>query len=132
MSHSDILRQLIPFDIGDTHAIDITLEGLHLDRAETSAERLLLEMMPDTTIDYLPSWERVLGIAPAADATRSERLAEILFRLRSLGRLDRQYFIDIAATVGYQITITEQQPLMAGIAQANNAILSEDIIWTGR
>ncbi len=129
MSYSDILQRLLPIELGGDHSTDLAVEANSLELAQASASTLTAEMFPDTAASFLTAWERVLAIAPAPDAMRSERVAEIVFRLRSLGRLDRQYFIDIAATVGYVITITELQPLMAGWAQSGSAVLADYVRW---
>lgn len=129
MLHKDTLALLLPLELGQVGQADLAVEGQQLDLTESAVGRLLLEMFPDTVVDYLPIWERVLAIAPASDAQRAERVNEILFRLRSLGRLDRQYYIDIAATVGYDITITELKPLMAGWAEAGQEVLADYVRW---
>lgn len=130
MSHNDLLRQLFPFQLGSVFEADLSIEGARLDAVENAAVRLFIEMYADTADTALPDWERICGIIPASDATRSERVNEVLFRLRSLGRLDRQYFIDIAATIGFEITITELQPLMAGWAQAGiDEVMAEHVWW---
>lgn len=128
MLHSDVLQLLTPLELGATHQTDLVIEGQHLDVNAISADRLLVNTFPDSTDDIV-AWERVLGIAPAADATLSERLAEIISRLRSLGRLDRQFFIDIAATVGYALTIDELAPLMAGWAESGDNVMAEIVRW---
>lgn len=129
MSHSQALQALIPLELGAVQQADVVVEGRQLDRSEADATLLLREMFPDNTVDYLTTWEKLLGVIPASDAKRSERINEILYRLRSLGRLDIQFFIDIAATVGYAITIIELKPLMAGWAQSGQEVMAEYVRW---
>lgn len=130
MSHDLILSQLFPLqDLAGVFVSDIIIEGAALDVVEDTIQRLLVEMFPFTSNDLLACWERVLATSPATDATRSDRVGEILFRLRSLGRLDRAYFIDIAQTIGFDITITELRPLMAGIMTAGSEVLAEHTQW---
>lgn len=128
MLHRDALQLLMPIDLGGEAPRDLETEGRHLDVAQASAEQLIREMFADSAADIV-AWERVLAIAPASDATRTERVNEILYRLRTLGRLDRQYFIGIAATVGYEITITELHPLMAGWGEAGHEVMSQEVWW---
>lgn len=84
---------------------------------------LLIEAFPPTsTPGYLLSdWERVLGLPeeclPVTDLTVPERQAAVREKLaRRPGRQDRAYFIERAAQLGYDITITEYRPFMFGVS----------------
>ena len=128
MSHSDVLALLLPLELGATGQADLALEGRRLDLSADSADRLLLEMYPDSAADIV-AWERLLGTTPEADAMRVERMTEVLFRIRSLGRLDRAFYIEIAAILGVTITITELRPLMANWAQAGQVVMANLVRW---
>lgn len=129
MLHNSTLQLLMPLELGELSQADIRLESQRLDLGAGQADHLLTEMYPADAVEFLPTWEQLLGIAPAVDAGRSERVNEILFRLRNLGRIDRQFYIDIAATVGYSVTITELYPLMAGWAESGKEVLDEQVRW---
>jgi uncharacterized protein YmfQ (DUF2313 family) len=131
MLHSDILNLLIPVALGGDFATDLMLEGLQFDCAQSSAARLVEEAFADTASELFLRWEALLDIVPDPFAPRSSRVSEVLMRLRSLGRLDRDYFIQLAAALGYDITITELQPSMAGILRAGDTLRDENawFVW---
>lgn len=76
---------------------------------------LVTEAFPPTAIDLLSDWERVLGLPepclPETDDTIAERQAKVTEKLRRRpGQQDPSYFIELAAKIGYAITITEYIP----------------------
>lgn len=129
MSHKDVLTLLFPLNLEGHHQTDLELEGAVLDRIAASAEQLPLIISPETAGNYLVDWERVLAITPATDATVSERITECLFRLRALGRLDKQYYIQLAGAIGYDISITEPKPLMANWMEAGQSVMANEVRW---
>lgn len=79
-------------------------------RADGRAEQLLDETDPRTTAELLADWERVAGLPDscvAAAQTTQERRAALVAKLTNLGGQSRQFFIDLAARLGYPVTITE-------------------------
>lgn len=82
---------------------------------------LAVESYPPSSDLTLADWERVLGLPepclPVVGMTVPERQAAVREKLaRRPGRQDRQYFIDIAARLGYpDITITEYVPFQCGV-----------------
>ena len=132
MSHKDALKLLFPIDLGDEFGKDIELEGKHLDSAQARVDEMLNEMFPDKTYELLSSWERVCGIMPGADDTLQMRRDTVIRKLRELGRLDRKYFIDVAAAIGYTITVEELHPFMAGLSYAGDTLYVEESIFVWR
>ena len=111
MDHSEVLKLLFPLkDIGGTFVQDIGIEGDHLDALKTSADALLLELFPDTTTTLIADWERVYGIIPPDGATLADRRLAVVQKKRLRRKLNRAYFVALAATVGYTITIEEMPP----------------------
>jgi hypothetical protein len=47
--------------------------------------------------------------------TTAERQTALLAKLRATGRLNKQYYIDLAATLGYTVHIDEYTPAWCGI-----------------
>lgn len=87
---------------------------------------LMVEAFPPTSLRLLPDWERVLGLPepclPVTDLTIAERQLHVREKLaRRPGRQDRAYFIEIAARLGYQITIKEFRPFMCGVSRCGDA-----------
>lgn len=95
------------------------------DNVEASAALLLLtESDPRQTLALLPDWERNWALPDdcAKDQYYSvdERHNALVTKMTMLGRQDRQFFIDAAATFGYTITIQEWSPFMCGVSRCGN------------
>jgi uncharacterized protein YmfQ (DUF2313 family) len=86
------------------------------------AASLLLERESDPRITFppqgpqsglLPDWERNWGLPdPCYDdpGTIPERQAALVQRMTIIGAASREFFIGLAAELGYEITITEYRP----------------------
>ncbi len=82
-------------------------------RVETRGEALLEEADPNTTVELLPDWERVVGLPDTCvpgDQTSEQRRNALVARIARTGGISRQHLIDAAAYLGYTITITEFLP----------------------
>jgi uncharacterized protein YmfQ (DUF2313 family) len=132
MDHADTLTLLFPTELTGVFQDDTVLEGLHLDAAEASAELLLEEMFPDLAETLLVEWERVCGLYPGETDPLQARRDAIVRRLRERGGLSRQYFIDLAATYGWTITIDEFAAFRAGINRCGDTLYEEEVIWIWR
>jgi uncharacterized protein YmfQ (DUF2313 family) len=84
---------------------------------------LLDEAWPcETAVDLLPDWERVVGLPDVCTVAYwpvpidQQRLL-ICAKLAARGGQSRQYFIDLAASYGFTITITEHRPWRLGLDQ---------------
>ena len=94
-----------------------------------AAEAFLNDFFPDTTSQFLPDWERVAGLPDPCSglaATIGLRRQDLLTKLTSIGGQNRQYFIDLAASLGYTITITEFNPFRTGISRTGDALNGVD------
>ena len=107
MSHKTILQQLFPIQLAGVFEADIEIEGKHLDDALDKAALLIAEMYADTCSDTIEDWERVCGVTPGESDTLQIRRNRVVAKLMATGRLDKQYFIDLAAALGTTITIDE-------------------------
>ncbi len=71
------------------------------------------EADPRTTVELLPDYERVFGLpdpdAPAPVGLEARQQA-LTAKWASKGGQSRQFFIDLAARLGYAITIMEYRP----------------------
>lgn len=83
-------------------------------REHNRAVDLVNEADPRTTYELLADWERVAGLpdpCTPADASIEARRLSLVQRLTMLGGASRQYFIDLAAALGYPgATVTEFRP----------------------
>lgn len=129
MSAEMTLKQLFPVYLGSEHDTDLAVDGRSLDRAQQSIDTLLREVFPDTTSGLLLDWERVLGLTPGPDDPMLYRLEQVARKIRERGGLSIAYFIELAASIGYTITIIEPKPFMAGWGRCGDLIYSEDVIY---
>jgi uncharacterized protein YmfQ (DUF2313 family) len=117
MTHADLLKLLLPpeaIEPGGLHiGIELAAEGAALDAVQAAAVQLLEESDPRTTAALLPDFERVYGLPESyVTGTQSfgERRVALVAKATMAGAQSRQFFIDLAATIGYAITITEHSP----------------------
>ncbi len=116
--HADLLKTLLPpvsYDLaGPEISAQLDAEGSALDDAWATALRVLAAITPDGDAQLLPDWERVYGLPDACladvESSVSSRIAAVIDKIRRGGGLSRQFFIDLAAALGYAITITEFSP----------------------
>lgn len=86
---------------------------------ETRASLLLeIESDPRSTVELLPDWERNWGLPDPCyqePLTIGDRQIALVQRMTIEGAQSRQFFIDVAAQIGYTITIHEYRPFMVGV-----------------
>lgn len=113
------LQALLPPGAAWTREADATFTRLlqsladELARVDARADDLLREVLPGSTVETLPEWERMAGLPERcvpADQTFAERRAALVSKVTQTGGQSPQYYIDIAAALGYPITITEFAP----------------------
>jgi uncharacterized protein YmfQ (DUF2313 family) len=83
-----------------------------------AADLLERESDPRQTLELLPDWERNWGLPDpcySAPLTIAERQLTLVMRMTMQGAQSRQFFIDIAAQIGYSISISEYRPWVVGI-----------------
>lgn len=130
MNHADTLKLLFPVEITGDFAADIALEGAHLNNAQASADMLLLEIFPDAAYKTLADWERVCGLIPAVTDTIEMRRDAVIQKLCAKGGLSRKYFIDLAASLGWTITITELNSFMASWHRCGDKLYVVSARWS--
>lgn len=95
--------------------------GDELSRVETRGEDLRLEAFNNTIDELLEEWEEDFAIPdPGFDlaTTDAGRRSAIAVKKIAVGDQDKDYFIEIASTLGWTITITEYAKSLAGIMTA--------------
>ena len=86
--------------------------------------------LPETSGAMLTDWERVLGLETTnAGKPYTARLAAVLLKINAVGGLSIPYFIQLAQSAGYTITIDEPQPFRVGINRAGDRLAPEEIMW---
>lgn len=114
MNHAELLTRLLPpvayAPNGEVISGELVAEGSALDAAQVAAELILSESDPRTAIYLLEDWERVLGLPdtcigplPAIEQRRDAVVSKIAMH----GGQSRAFFVQMAANLGFAITITE-------------------------
>lgn len=89
-----------------------------------AADLLERESDPRYTIELLPDWERNWGLPDpcyTAPQTIGERQLALIMRMTMVGSQSRQFFIDVAAMLGYTITISEYRPFVVGMDRCGDS-----------
>jgi len=144
-----LLQSLFPRGKFWTRAESATLTqvlngiGEELSRVEGRAEDLIIESIPSRASETLEEWEEDFNLPEfglsLADSTAG-RQASISAKHVAVGQQNKEYFEEIALALGYNISVTEFQKSLAGIATAGHddievcinesGLLDEEAIWT--
>jgi len=134
------LQALLPQGFAWPRQADAALTNLllawadELARVDGRAADLIEEADPRTTAELLADWERVAGLpdpcveALAGTQTTAQRRAALVAKLTTIGGRSAAYYIALAASLGYTITITEFSPFQAGHSAAGDALSNDG--WT--
>lgn len=137
LTETDYLRQLqalLPSGPAWPKDDDATLTRVlgalaaELARVDGRAQRLVEEADPRTTSELLADWERIAGlpdpcvVAAGQAQSVAQRRAALIARLTMLGSQSKAYFIALAASLGYTITITEFHPFRAGQSRSGDPV----------
>lgn len=94
------------------------------DPVERLAALLLeTESDPRATFLLLPEWERAWGLPdPCLDepVTIAARQKALVTKMTYMGGQSREFFIGVAAEIGYEITIREFSPFMCGYSRCGD------------
>ena len=97
-------------------------------RIDGRGEVLIDESDPRTTIEMLPDWERAFSLPDPCTQqvdTIQERHDVLHEKVTRIGGQSRQYFIDVAERLGFDITITEFSPFTV-ISDVNHPLYDTD------
>lgn len=106
-----------------------------LSRVDLRGDDLLGEVLPSTTVEMLTDWERAAGLPDPcvpSGQTLQERRNALLTRLSGTGGQSRAFFIALAESLGFTITITEFSPFRTGISCAGDPLCGEDWLFVWR
>ena len=135
------LQALLPHGAAWPRDADATLTALldamaqELARIDARAVDLMVEADPRRAIELLPEWESETGLPDSCLTTTQTlqgRRDNVVGKLAHRGGQSRQYFIDLAAKLGFDVTITEYRPFRVGQATAGDALSNGDwiFVWT--
>lgn len=135
MTYLELLKLLLPHgvyaeDAASLHVKDLAVVAAALDRTQANADDITEdEIYPDRVDELLPEWERVYGITPDTDSPRQSRIDNLMASVSAVGGQTKDYFIELAARLGYTVTIEEFEPFMAGWSEAGDKVYVEDIVY---
>ena len=105
-------------------------------RVENAAFEFINDVYPDTTVDLLEDWERVLNLPdecdPATGQTITERQTRVVQVLTTRGGQNADFFITLAGQFGFDVSlidIVDHVPFRAGQARAGDALTNGDWIF---
>jgi uncharacterized protein YmfQ (DUF2313 family) len=87
------------------------------------ADLLELESDPRSTVDLLPEWERAFGLPDdclAEPVSIADRQKALTARIATLGGQQPEFFVRLAAGLGYTIRIAEHMPFMCGVSEVGD------------
>ena len=87
------------------------------------ADLLGREADPRATLELLADWETAFGLPDpcvAEPLTLEDRRASLTGKMTLEGGQSRAFFIQVAADLGYSITIREHAPFMAGVSRCGD------------
>lgn len=133
--YADQLKALLPPGMAYQFEQDSTLAGLLLAMADELArvhglsDQLLEESDPRTTSALFLEWENDYGLPDLCNnelPSMVERRQLLLAKVLGLGGQSPQYFIDLAAVFGYEITITEFFPFRVDGSAVGDALWDDE------
>ncbi len=122
-SYQNALLALLPtgaaWSKGDGSELNKLMAGIaeEFARIDQRAADLLDESHPSSTNELFEEWEAEYGLPDSCsgiDQTFPERLTALIQTYQMQGGQSRDFFIDVAKIMGYDITITEYQQRLHG------------------
>jgi uncharacterized protein YmfQ (DUF2313 family) len=113
--------------------LDLACRGLAYywgDVDRRAADLLEQESDPRITLELLPDWERAWGLPDpcyAEPQSIAERQQALVMRMTMLGAQSREFFIGVAASIGYTITITEYRTFVVGMDRCGDNRVYGDV-----
>lgn len=98
-------------------------------RLNQRAAQLIVDAFPCSTIELLPEWEATLGLPDHCTGplpTIQQRQAAVCAKFTARGGQSVQYYEDLAASLGYTVTIKQFAPFRASINRAGDHLNSAD------
>ncbi|HAM3919530.1 TPA: DUF2313 domain-containing protein, partial [Escherichia coli] len=133
MNTVDLFRAMLPpvsYDPNGKYiSTELNAEAAIMDEVKASAARVLASVTPFYASMTLSDWERVYEVIPRDGATQQERRENILIKMAATGGLSIPYFKQLAASLGYTITITELHPFRTGVNRCGDRLYITDARW---
>lgn len=126
-----MLQKLLPWGIAWPRAARKNLTNLLMALAHelaclhSRALDLIREADPRTTLEMLPDWERALGLPDPCTGpleTVDQRRLAVVTRLTEIGGQSPQYFVQLAASLGFDVEVVEYGPFQVGHSEVGEAL----------
>jgi uncharacterized protein YmfQ (DUF2313 family) len=105
-------------------------------RLHARAANLIVDAFPCSTMELLPEWEATLGLPdPCVQpplATIQQRAAAVCGKFAARGGSSAEYFIHLAASLGFQITIETFSPFRVGYSRVGQPLCGEEWAFAWR
>lgn len=106
------------------------------ERSDTEGQNIITGAFPATATMMLSEWESTLGLPNDCSIGEidgiSDRQRAVVSKFISTGGLNRDYYIKMAAALGYTITITQFRPAMCGMSACGDALNGDEWPFTWR
>lgn len=128
--------QAFPREPGTT--LHDLLDGMSIElaRVDDRGEALPAEANPLSTNELLGDWERVAGLpdkcSGVLEETQQGRRNALLTKLASTGGQSAPYFIELARSLGYIVTIEQFRPFRVGMSRVGDSLTNGDWVFTWR
>jgi len=126
--------QAFPREAGTT--LHDLLDGMSIElaRVDGRGEALPAEANPISTNELLSDWERVAGLPDKCSGVLEETLqgrrSALLTKLTSTGGQSASYFIELAGSLGYEVTIEQFRPFRVGMSRVGDSLTNGDWVFT--
>lgn len=125
--HAELLALLLPASYARTGQIETELaaEGTALDGSLAASLLPFRGLTPLQALEWLEDYERVYGLpgdCRQQGLLLQERVALLAIALTERTAINRDYYVWLAAQLGYAITIEEFAQFKAGFASAGGAL----------
>lgn len=136
--YKSLLKSLLPVGRALTRSPGALIDqlmaalGVELSRAEQRMLDLVRESRPTKTDELITDFEEELELPDYGlelKSTLAGRRADLMKKVLLIGRQDKAYFIGIAATVGFLITIEEYESSRAGVSSAGDSVDDEYAVF---
>lgn len=121
-------------DKGSTQYATLRALGNSFARSDSESQSILTGAFPSTALMMLSEWESTLGLPDDCSFGESNNIGKrqraVVSKLISTGGLNRDYYTNIAAILGYEVTITQFRPAMCAMSVCGDAINGEEWPFT--
>lgn len=138
--YTEALQALMPTGLVWPRQIDgvqinvLRALSMSYQRSDDDARGLLRAAFPSTATAMLPEWEATLGLPDLCSIGEVDSIIQrqraVVARLLGIGGQSVAYFLWVAETLGYKISITQHRRACAGMSVCGDALNGDDWPFT--